>query len=424
MGEAVMGEAVMGEAVMGEAVMGEAVMGEGVPDMAAAVDAAQAAAVRWSALVLREDASFEALAEEWEDLYRRSAAATPFQSFGWLESWWREYGVAGRLRLGLVRRDGRLVAAAPLMLRRRGPFRVLVPLGAEQSDFHDLLVDDSCRDEACRALVAALRAEPGWQVIDLPEVPPGAAAQQLRAVWSGHCWQAPGSACLEIAAGSMAELLARLPRSAARPVQRKLRRIDRLGVQVREVAAPDVEEAVGALLRLHQEQWRGRAIDPEHLRPRFHRHLARAAGAMAERGQASVVEFRVAGRLVACDLDVVGPGFVGPYLAGFQPELRQQIDVAEMLMAQTLRLTERLGKPLLHLMRGTEPFKMRWQPTPVRNQRLLLARGGRRVVPLGYALAVRARTGLADALRHRAPWLRRARSRLRLASARFRGSDG
>jgi CelD/BcsL family acetyltransferase involved in cellulose biosynthesis len=387
------------------------------------VSATGAATGRWSAQILRADTSFEALAEEWEDLYRRCAAPTPFQSFGWLESWWREYGVPGRLRLGLVRRDGRLVAAAPLMLRRRGPFRVLVPLGGQHSDLHDVLVDESCRVQACRALAAALRAEPGWHLIDLPEVPPWAAARQLRAAWTGHCWQAPSSPCLEIAAGSLAEFLARLPTRTGKKIRFKLRKIDRLGVQVREVAAADVEGAVDALLQLHQEQWRDRAIDPEHLRLRFRRHLGRSAGQLAGRDQAMVVQYRVAGRLVASDLCLVGPGFVGTYLAGFQPELRQQVDVALMMLSHSLGLAERLGVPMLHLLRGTESYKLRWHPTVVRNQRLLLARGRRQVAALGYALSVRARAGLADALRDRAPWLRGARLRGRLAAARLLGRD-
>jgi CelD/BcsL family acetyltransferase involved in cellulose biosynthesis len=329
--------------------------------------------------------------------------------------------VPGSLRLGLVRRDGLLAAAAPLMLRRRGPFRVLVPLGGEHSDLHDILVDESSQAETCRALAAALLAEPGWHLIDLPEVRQQAAAQQLRAVWAGPCWQAPSSARLEIAAGSMAEFLAGLPSGTAKKMRSKLRRIDRLGVQVREVAAPDVEDAVDTLVQLHQEQWRGRAIDPEHLRPRFRRHLGRAASYLAGRGQASMVQYRVAGQVVASDLRLIGPGFVGTYLAGFRPELRQQIDVALLLLSHALGLTERLDTPMLHLLRGTEPYKLHWHPTIARSQRLLLARSRRQPAPPGYALSVRARAGLADALRDRAPWLRDARLRARLAAARLPG---
>jgi hypothetical protein len=97
--------------------------------------------------------------------------------------------------------------------------------------------------------------------------------------------------------------------------------------------------------------------------------------------------------------------------------------VALMMLSQALGLTERLGIPMLHLLRGTEPYKLRWHPTVTRNQRLLLARGRRQVAAPAYALSVRARAGLADALRDRAPWLRDVRLRGRLAAARLRGRD-
>ena len=48
----------------------------------------------------------------------------------------------------------------------------------------------------------------------------------------------------------------------------------------------------------------------------------------------------------------------------------------------------------------------------VRNQRLLLARPGRRPAAAGYAALVRARRAAADAAKERAPWLRETRQRL------------
>ena len=67
----------------------------------------------WSVTVRRDDGAFAVLEGEWTDLYRRCPTARPFQSYSWLESWWREYGRPGRLRLVLVRRDGVLVGAGP-----------------------------------------------------------------------------------------------------------------------------------------------------------------------------------------------------------------------------------------------------------------------------------------------------------------------
>ena len=109
------------------------------------------------------------LREEWTDLFRRCAEATPFQSYAWNQAWWAAYGRNGRLRVVLVRRGGTLVAAAAFTLVRRGGCAVLVPVGGAFSDFTDALADDSCRADAVRELGAALRAMPGWQAVDFPE---------------------------------------------------------------------------------------------------------------------------------------------------------------------------------------------------------------------------------------------------------------
>jgi CelD/BcsL family acetyltransferase involved in cellulose biosynthesis len=373
----------------------------------------------WSVEIRRGDDAFASLAGEWNELYPRCSTATPFQSYAWLESWWREYGVPGRLRLALVRMNGRLVAAAPLMVQRRGPWLVLSPLGQGLSDFTEILLDDRWAAEASRALASALLAEPGWQVGDFREARPSGATRRLFDEWPGPRWRAGGSVCLEVPAGSLDELLGSLPRRASRRLRYKLRKIDKLGVAVRRVDAAGVEGAVAGLIRLHEQQWRGRGGNAEHRRPRFARHLVRAVSSMVEQGQAELFEYRIGGRVVAVDLAVVGPGFVGTYLPGVDPSLRNQADVSTLLLRPVFELTERRGRATLSLLRGDEPYKMQWHPVRVRNERLLVGRASGSLTAGAYATAVRARTAAADALRDRLPWLREARWHARQASARL-----
>jgi len=190
--------------------------------------------------------------------------------------------------------------------------------------------------------------------------------------------------------------------------------IEASGIEVRATSAAELAQAVPALLGLHQEQWRGRTINSEHLRPRFARHLVRALTTMVARGQAELVQYRMGGRLVIADIDLVGHEFMGTYLAGCEPDLRQRVDIAVLMMSSVLALAERRGLPAVNLLRGDESYKLHWHPVPVRNQRLILApRGRRRPAAAAYGTLVLARTAAADAVRSRAPWLRSARNRLR-----------
>ncbi|MFD9793435.1 GNAT family N-acetyltransferase [Streptomyces sp. NPDC059070] len=341
--------------------------------------------------VCTDTGRFGALAPQWQDLHARCRTATPFQSHAWLHSWWLSYGVTGRLRVVLVRRGGELIAAAPLMLLFR-PLRTLVPLGVPISDFTDVLLDDSCREEAARALTDAVREAAAGALVDFREVRPGGAVESLHAHWPGARARLPDSCCLELPADPLDALLGRLASKPAQRIRAKARKIDAVGVTERPVSVEEVPAAVERLLTLHQRQWRGRGVTREHLRPRFAEHLTRSVRLMVARGDAVVTEFELADRVVAAELTLRSPTLSGGYLYGADPALRTaKVDVATMLLRASARTASDSGRTTLSFLRGNEPYKHHWRPTALRNQRYLLAHG-ERAAPLlwwcvGYAAA-------------------------------------
>lgn len=324
----------------------------------------------------RDLGEFGALADEWDALHRRCRTATPFQSHAWLHSWWLSYGPAGRLRVVLARRDGRLIGAAPLMLVHR-PMPLLVPMGGAISDFFDVLVDEEESKVALVALERGLDRAARHAVIDLREVRPDASAQLLFDRWSGPRTRLDDSTCMELPAEPIGALLQRLPGSRAQRVRAKLRKIDALSVECRPVPALDVPGAVGRLLRLHELQWTGRGVNPEHLRPRFSAHLVRATRRMVRDGGAALTEFLVDGDVVAVNMSLQSDHLTGGYLYGAHPSLRERkVDVSTMLLREVSQQAADTGRTVLSLLRGSEQYKNHWEPAPVVNQRLLLACSG------------------------------------------------
>ncbi|WP_329340442.1 GNAT family N-acetyltransferase [Streptomyces sp. NBC_01352] len=335
----------------------------------------------YSTELVSDQGSFAELADDWGALYRRCAAATPFQSHAWLHSWWLSYGRRGRLRLVLVRDGGELVAAAPLMRVGR-PVPSLVPLGGAISDYGDVLLDDERGEPAVTALAEGLSAAARTALIDLREVRPGAAAERIYDHWRGPRRRVTDSVCLELPALPMDELVSRLP--AAKTQQRaraKLRRLAALGIE-RQVVPPDeVDKALRRLIELHQLQWQGRKVTSEHLRLRFCEHLVRSVGPMVRSGDAVVTEFRLEDDVVAVDLTLLSRRLAGGYLYGAHPCLRERrADVAVMLLDACAEHIRGSGRGVLSLLRGNEPYKHHWRPETVVNQRLLLAR--RHTAPL------------------------------------------
>lgn len=358
-------------------------------------------------VVRRDDGAFAALGAEWDALHRRCPAAGVFQSVEWLESWWRSYGRPGALRLVVVRRDGRAVAGAALTRTVRAGVPVLVPVGAGISDWSDVLVDPAVPGAAA-ALRAALLAEPGWSVLDLPEVAAGGHARELAGGWPGRCLSTPASVCSSLPAAPIEDLVGSLSSSMRADVRRALRRVDAAGVTERRVPVDELPAAVGRLLELHRRQWRARGgMTPEHGRPRFAGHLTRAVTAMADGGRAALHEYRAGGELVASSLLLIDAEQVGGYLYGADPGLYGRVNVTTMLTRTALREAVDRGVARFGLLRGREEYKSGWRAEPARNDRLLLVRPGD-PRGLGYAVVVRAAARGRDVVRERLPAVRAA----------------
>jgi CelD/BcsL family acetyltransferase involved in cellulose biosynthesis len=342
------------------------------------------AGATWSVQVRTEDDALSLLEEEWRDLHRRCQPETPFQSYAWLQSWWREYGRPGRLRLVLVRRAGTLVGAAPFMLVDHGPWRILGPVGGDESDFHDVLLDAGSPADVASRLVAATADVPDWHVLDIPGVRPGAAAEQLSRYWPAPQWRAPESPPFGIQAGATGGVPPRLPDERREDPASTVREAHAAGIEARCVAAGEVAEAVSALLRMYRAC---RQLDPERLGARFERHLVRALTPMVEEGQARLTEYRVSDELVAADVALVGPAFIGTYLAAFAPAVPERLEPARTVLAEAFATAAQLERPAVSLLHGDFPPRSHWRPAALRNHRLLLSRPrGPHRVQAAYAL--------------------------------------
>ncbi|MFF7991869.1 GNAT family N-acetyltransferase [Kitasatospora xanthocidica] len=367
---------------------------------------AQTSAPTWTSEVRREDDALDTLAEEWDDLARRCRTATSFQAADWQRSWWRHYGSPGALVVVLVRRNGRLVGAGAF--RRRGPFGGLTGLGAGLVDYTDVLLDDRYADRAAAEFAAALPLTRPWHWLELREVHPEAAVQRVYEQWRGNRRRFEDSLCQYLPAVPMERLLKRVPGKTAQRSRVKLRKIAEAGVQVRSTPPAEVPEALEGLLRLHFLQWNERGVTPEHRTERFARHLTESTTALVATGRAAVHQFHLDGQLVAVNLLLLCPSFGGLYMYGAHPVLRERLDIAGLLFSAALDETVGAGIPVLGLLRGQEPYKQRWRPDRLSNQRLLLGPAGAAPAAAVRAGVVRARQAAVHQLRTRFPRLKEA----------------
>lgn len=315
------------------------------------------------------------LAAEWDALWRRCPQATAFQHRAWLTAWWSSYGGTGALRVAVVRREGTPVAAAALYVKRTARLRVLRFVGAGISDYGDVLIDGEDPDAADRlaGVLAGL-----WHPLDLREVPPGAAALALAEHWPRRrgVHRFADSSCPSLPVRPFEEAVADLPKHAAQRIRAKARQLDRLGVSAHRTEPRDAAAAIDTLLRLHEDGWRGRAVNEEHLSDRYADHLRTAVPTLVADGAAEVVRYVVGGEVVACDLLLRCGDAVGGYLYGAAADLRREADISTMMVRGALGVAQDREVKRLSMLRGTEPAKLRWQPEIDANTRIVLGGAG------------------------------------------------
>jgi CelD/BcsL family acetyltransferase involved in cellulose biosynthesis len=324
--------------------------------------------------VVEDSRAFMALKEEWEDLYWNSPLATPFQSWAWLYSWWEFYGEDYELRLITVWDEGLLVGVIPLMLERRWGFGRLLFVGTDLTDYLDILVRRGWEKEVSTAGRHALQQIDSWQVVDLQQLRPAAAAWSLSQKWPGpriHVWQ---SGCPVIAVKPWDELVASLSRNLRSDVRRTLRRAEADGVVRKLASAEDAKQAAYRCINLHRETWRGRYITPEHLTARFESHIVTAAVRLTARGLGGISEFWQDGKVIASDFLLFGHDFVGGYMTGANHKALQRYQLSSLNIWDAVNIARSRNSAFVNLLRGEELHKLRWNPRVVPNHRAILGR--------------------------------------------------
>lgn len=381
--------------------------------------------------VVEDPTYFAALEEEWDDLYRHSPMATPFQSWAWLYCWWEHRGEGYDLRLITVRNgEGLLVGLIPLMLERKLATRRLLFVGTGPSGLLDMLVREGWEHKVSEAGAAALEDMTGWDVADLQEVRETAAIWGVFRFWGRpRVWCVQGY-CPVVEARPADELLASLSRNLRSTVRRSLRRAESEGVRGKVAEVAEAERAARRLVALSRQMWqkRWRETAPGHWTQKNETYKVSAACRMIACGLGGISEFWQDGEVVLSYFWLSGQNFFGGYMLGASHRTLQRYQWSSLYILDGVSNARGRGIGHFDLLRGTEPYKLRWNPTLVPNHRLILSRN--LAVWLPYAQY--------QLLRHKAQhyldsesapgWVKRAhielRALLRYGVPRFSGPRG
>jgi CelD/BcsL family acetyltransferase involved in cellulose biosynthesis len=304
------------------------------------------------------DARFAALADDgWDDLVRALPRPSPFLLHGWLSAWWRHEADGARLAVHVARRGGRLVAALPFCVERRGPVRVTGFLGGVHSALADALVADGEPESTVDALVRRA-CNGGHDLADLFGLPAQsrlarAAGGSLRTI---ERVEAP---VLDLSPGWDAVYRAKTDSKKRNLHKRRRRQLSEAGeLEVVRVQAPaELEPALEEAFRLHELRWAGRPDGSGFVTASGRRFNREALAAIARDGLARIVLLRLDGRAIAFHYFVVFANRMYVYRLAFDPAyarwspgLVNTLDALEWAAEEGVERVEYLG--------GDERYKL------------------------------------------------------------------
>ena len=320
--------------------------------------------------IVRDEAGFDALKDDWNRLYQDNAKSTqPFLSFAWNRHWLRHYFAGQSHPLGVQlavvvgRRDGRAVVIWPLVTRRMAGMTYLHWMGQPVSQYGDVLVEAS--DASQQLLsdswdVIAARLAP--DVITLRKVRSDAAVAELlkkKGAVATLTEQAPFVATAGITSFENFELC--YSAKARKNRRRLLRRLEEKGaVEFVHVSnGPEAMVLVSQAIGL-KRAWLGeRGL----LSPALHDHrFEEFFVAVATRGDeagclVSVLKFN--GRPAAIMVSVKGEQRLAGHIFAYDLAL-EKAGVGVLLLEECLRFAIDHGYAAFDLLAPGDAYKYDW----------------------------------------------------------------
>ena len=297
----------------------------------------------------------------WDDLVSAMRRPSPYLLHGWLVEWWRHYGDNGELAVHVLHRDGRLVAALPLSVRRRLGCRVTEFVGGTWALLADVLAAPG-EDGAAKALVhyAASWSHDFADLFGLPSSSRLVSALPSDAVRVIERLESP---VLDLTPGWDSVYEAKLSAKARSERRRRLRQLGDLGrVDLSVARTPrEIGSALEEVFRVHRLRWEGRHDPTGFVTPigiAFHRAAFRR---LAEQDVPRIVLLRLDGKAIAFALTMqvagraygVTMGF-DPAFARFGPGFEAKLFSLEAAAADGITEVELLGAAAEHKRRFTD----------------------------------------------------------------------
>jgi CelD/BcsL family acetyltransferase involved in cellulose biosynthesis len=319
--------------------------------------------------VIRTFDRFLALGCEWDRLVEQCAIDRLFLSHTWFRTWWEAFGENKDLHIVTVRRDGQLVAAAPMMRTRASIYGIKAETlhaiyNAHTPRFDFIIAADE--DPRVYECIWQTIAANDCEIVVLAQIPEGSGTiQAIEKVgksegWLSGQWVAPVSPFVTL--GCDYESYFNSLRAGARfNLTKRYARLRKLGpVDVEVVTEPHaVDEAMRDGFRIEAAAWKGEegtAMLSNTAVADFYLRLARRE---AERNQLRLTFLRLGGKRIAFNYLLQSGNKLCAVKIGYDPQYHAY-SPGNMLLNLILKDACGSGVQEYDLLGGDDEWKFEW----------------------------------------------------------------
>jgi CelD/BcsL family acetyltransferase involved in cellulose biosynthesis len=315
---------------------------------------------------LRNQLEVRRLVPEWQSLWQRIAAATPFQSPEWLLPWWEGFGNSQPVIVTAHNGD-ELIAVLPLYFLEEAGRRKLLPIGISLSDYLDALIDPA-QQSLVSQLLASLIDIPDWDELYLPDLEPSAELLTADCPLGLLEERGEGEPCPVLSLPNSVECLREaVPRKTLRDLRQARRHASGTGeLSVARPNASTLDEVMHEFFRLHENRWQrvaGHGVCSDPTVREFH---LRAAKRMLGAGMLRLYLFRLGKTPLAAYYGFTAKGAAYAYLSGFDPDYAE-LSPGTQIVGYAIEEAIREGVREFHFLRGGESYKYAWGAVDRRN---------------------------------------------------------
>lgn len=328
-------------------------------------------------MIIVKEVDFPEIKKEWLSLENEGHIPTVFQTYDWIETWWKHLGFRGK-KLILAAYDGNeLMGITPLYTSRMSlkgiPFmNVMRLMGAGESDYQAFILKKDREEVILLALLKHLK-DVKWDIFWLSDVHTETATNQLITdvlKKSGyHFVYQEHTPCPYIKLPETFEIyLKTLSRNSRRNLTKYCNRVEKLeGLSYGKIEkVEDLSEAMKTFFHLHESRWQKvgqKGALAENEVKEFHLEAASRLFRYLD-----LKQLKLNDRVIATTYSYDFNGSRGVYLPGMDMEYKYY-SLGYVMMAYGIKDAIFCGLKEFDFMRGNEEYKYHFTKTQRHNMK-------------------------------------------------------